>query len=177
MMNKTLTDSIASLQASNLKLVKLVKNLTAVTPAVANHTKPSKYDKPPWDPTGYFWSHGYKIRTGHNNATCTTRNPGHNTTAKRGDTKGGATWNDQWVPRSWWGSPAGKKIKAETSNLVNNLISNPRCTKPNNIHTPALIDSAANVTFLDDLAPENTEDIQLEKNIIIQPKGIKMKTQ
>ena len=44
MTNKTLTDSIASLQAHNLKLVNLVKNLTAGTPAVTN---PRKDDKPP----------------------------------------------------------------------------------------------------------------------------------
>ena len=44
MTNKTLTDSIASLQAHNLKLVNLVKNLTSGTPAVTN---PRKDDKPP----------------------------------------------------------------------------------------------------------------------------------
>ena len=46
--NKTLTDSIVSLQAHNLKLSKLAKKLTVGTPEVANL---SKYDKLPWDPT------------------------------------------------------------------------------------------------------------------------------
>ena len=44
------------------------------------------------------------------------------------------------------------------------------------MHTNALIESAANVTSLKDLAPENTADIQLDNNIIMQPKGSKMKT-
>ena len=48
--NKTLTDLISSLQVHDLKLIKLIKKLTAGTPAVSN---PSKYDKPPWDPIGY----------------------------------------------------------------------------------------------------------------------------
>ena len=34
MTNKTLNDSIASLQAQNLKLIKIVKKLTSGTPAV-----------------------------------------------------------------------------------------------------------------------------------------------
>ena len=44
------------------------------------------------------------------------------------------------------------------------------------MHTNALIESAANVTSLKDLAPENTADIQLDNNIIMQPKGSNMKT-
>ena len=84
MINKTLTDSIASIQAQNLKLVNIVEKLTEGTPAAA---KPSKDDKPPWDPTGYYWSHVYKIHRGHNSATRNTRKPGHNTTEKCGDIK------------------------------------------------------------------------------------------
>ena len=79
MTNKTLTDSIASLQAYNLKIIKLVKKTTAGTPEVE---KPIKYDKPPWNPTGYFWSHGYNIHTGHNSATRTSRIPGYDTKEK-----------------------------------------------------------------------------------------------
>ena len=80
MTNKTLTDSIASLKVQNLKLIKLAKRLTSGTPAAAN---PNKDEKPPWDPTRYFWSHIYKIRTGHNSETCTKINPEHDTTSKR----------------------------------------------------------------------------------------------
>ena len=58
---------------------------------------------------------------------------------------------------------------------MNTLISNPVCTNPTNIHTTALIDSSANINLLDYLAPANTADIQLDKNIIMQPKVTKMK--
>ena len=53
MTNKTLNESIAILQAQNVNIIKLVEMLTSGTPEVANHTNPSKYEKPPWDPTGY----------------------------------------------------------------------------------------------------------------------------
>ena len=59
---------------------------------------------------------------------------------------------------------------------MNNLISNPGCTSPNNIHTNTRIYSESNVTFLYDLAPENIAGIQLDNNIIMQPKVTKMKT-
>ena len=59
---------------------------------------------------------------------------------------------------------------------MNNLISNHVCNNPNNIRTTALINLPSDVTLLEDLAPENTADIQLDKEIIMQPKGTKMKT-
>ena len=90
--NKTLTDSIASLQAYKLNIIKLVEKLTSCTPSVSN---PSTADKPPWDLTGYFWPHRYKVNTGHSSATCTTRKPVHDITEKRGDIKEGATWNER----------------------------------------------------------------------------------
>ena len=56
MSNKTLTDYITSLQAHNLKLINLVKNLTACPTALETRANPNKGEKPPWDPTGYCWS-------------------------------------------------------------------------------------------------------------------------
>ena len=162
--NKTLTDSIASLQAHNLRIIKLVKKQIVGTTVVTN---PSTAYKPRWVWTRYCWSHGYKIRTENNSTTSTTINPGKDTKEKQGDTKGGATWNDRWVTKIWSGSPVGNDLKLETNNLVNKLISNPDCTNPNNIHTTALIYSSANVTLLHELAPKNTEDIQLDNKIIM----------
>ena len=48
----------------------------------------------PWDPTGYCWTHGYKIHVGHSSATCNKRNYRHDAhlTAKQGDIKGGGEW-------------------------------------------------------------------------------------
>ena len=73
------------------------------------------------------------------------------------------------------GAPSGNKINVETNKLVNNLILNPGCTNPNNIHTTALIYSAANKTLLDELAPSNTAGIRLKNKIIMQPKVTRMK--
>ena len=52
----------------------------------------------PWDPTGYCWSHGYKVKTGHTSATCTRRKDGHaaHTTATRADPQGGCEWFKTW---------------------------------------------------------------------------------
>ena len=86
MSKNTPTEYIASLQAQSLNLMKLVRNLTAGPPAVATRVNPRKDQKPPWYPIGYCWYHGYTIHTGHNSETCTTRNPGHDTTAKGVDT-------------------------------------------------------------------------------------------
>ena len=87
MTNKTLIDSITSLQAQNLKITKLVEKLTAGTPAVENHANQIKDEIPPWDTTRYFWSHRYNICTGHNSATCTTRNTVYDTTTRRNTPK------------------------------------------------------------------------------------------
>ena len=69
-----------------------------------------------------------------------------------------------------------ERHKIRNNHLTNKIISNPGCIKPNNVHTTELIYSSVNVTLLDDLAPENTEDTQLDNNIIMQPKGAKIKT-
>ena len=66
--------------------------------------------------------------------------------------------------------------KLETNSLVNNLISDPVCTNPTNIHTTSLIDSAAIFTLLENIEPSNTANIQLENKSIMQPKGIQLQT-
>ena len=41
----------------------------------------------PYDPNGYFWSHGYKVRFGHNSATYMTKKEGHQTEATQSNFK------------------------------------------------------------------------------------------
>ena len=53
----------------------------------------------PWDPHGYFWSHGFKVRIVHSSGTCNNRKTGHVETAARTKTMGGVKWNSTWVPR------------------------------------------------------------------------------
>ena len=57
-----------------------------------------KFTGTPWDPIGYLWTYGYKVRVGHSSATCNKRKDGHDAhlTAKRGDIQGGCEWNRTW---------------------------------------------------------------------------------
>ena len=52
--------------------------------------------KPPWDKTGYCWSHGFKVKMGHTSGTCTSRKTGHHAGATRTNTMGGCTFNAGW---------------------------------------------------------------------------------
>ena len=36
-----------------------------------------------WNPNGYCWSHGYKVKIGNTSATCTTPKEGHQVQATR----------------------------------------------------------------------------------------------
>ena len=40
------------------------------------------------DPDGYFWSHGYNVSRGQNEASCYNTLPGHQSAATRADTMG-----------------------------------------------------------------------------------------
>lgn len=55
-----------------------------------------KYD-PPWDPIGYCWSHGYKVKRGHSSAKCPNRKPGHQDKATRANIMGGNTDKNDWI--------------------------------------------------------------------------------
>lgn len=49
-----------------------------------------------FEPGGYCWTHGYKLKKGHSSSTCRKRKEGHVATATRGDTKGGSDKNKGW---------------------------------------------------------------------------------
>lgn len=49
-----------------------------------------------FEPNGYCWSHGYKLKKGHSSSTCRRRAEGHIVTATRCDTKGGSDKNKGW---------------------------------------------------------------------------------
>ncbi len=54
-------------------------------------------DKPAWDPTGYCWTHGFKVKVGHSSATCACHLEGHVATATRTNTKGGCNTHKDWT--------------------------------------------------------------------------------
>ncbi len=53
---------------------------------------------PEWDPHGYCWTHGWKVKLGHSSTTCNHRKDGHDTTASCANTKSGSTLNKAWTP-------------------------------------------------------------------------------
>ena len=97
----------ASLTARDTKIARLLTVITNLSTGGGsgegggNGTNNRKTTKQPWFPTGYCWTHGYKIRVGHSNATCTNRTDGQDAhlAAKRGNIRGGCEWNRTWKPR------------------------------------------------------------------------------
>lgn len=62
------------------------------------HFEDIRFSDVPWDPLGYCWTHGYKVRLGHNSYGCKTKALGHKDEATRGNTMGGSDHNKGWHP-------------------------------------------------------------------------------
>ena len=92
--NKKLSDLVDKLTADNAKLIGIIAQMSLCCPIGTPNTAQSTGSKQAWDPTGYCWSHGFKVRCGHNGKTCTKRADGHKEEATRGNTMGGRTWNE-----------------------------------------------------------------------------------
>ena len=87
--NTTLATQVKALVASNALLV--------ATQGAASTTKPhnanTNREQAPLDPSGYCWSHRYKVRQGHTSKTCGGKLQGHQDEATRTNTLGGKMWN------------------------------------------------------------------------------------
>ena len=98
---KALADANSALARLRLPQSAGAPNVAAPPPAASGGpNRPAHWskDKPAWDPTGYCWTHGFKVKVGHSSATCARRLEGHITTATRTDTKGGCTAHKDWTP-------------------------------------------------------------------------------
>ena len=101
-----LVQSISTLTATvNSQATDITRLHDIIAVLAAGGTKPA--DKTTsgttanWDPTGYCWWHGYKVKCGHNSTTCDkgkkdTANYNQHKDAKRGDEQGGCEWNKIW---------------------------------------------------------------------------------
>jgi hypothetical protein len=49
--------------------------------------------KPNWDKMGYCWTHGFRVKVGHNSTTCLSRCTGHQPGATQGNIMGGSQYN------------------------------------------------------------------------------------
>ena len=102
--NKTLTDTNRKLNEDNRKLLAVITALSVKGGPKNGAGRDRGGDRGgggsehQWDPTGYCWSHGYKVKMGHSSGTCERRKSGHDDhlDAKRGDTQGGCEWNKNW---------------------------------------------------------------------------------
>ena len=90
--NKQQQETIHKLQAQNGELLYLLKHMS--TPAAQQDGNAAR-----WDPTGYCWSHGFRVMKGHNSKTCKTRAEGHKEEATRSNTMGGSNANKYWKPK------------------------------------------------------------------------------
>ena len=91
--NATLTASIISIQAKLTKALEEIVRLKAEKPPPT-----TRYPDVDLDPVGYCWSHGYKVKLGHNSKSCGTKKNGHKNDATRADTMGGKQFNKDWIP-------------------------------------------------------------------------------
>ena len=96
--NKTLTEANAELVAQLAaalggKCVEVPKQVKGKS----LHEKWLAYEAK-MDPTGYCWTHGYRVVKGHNSKTCQSKASGHKDEATRADTMGGSQRNKSWTP-------------------------------------------------------------------------------
>ena len=83
-----------TLTASNKVLVEQVREVVESIKVIEMNLKDRQQIM--WDPTGYFWTHGYKVTHGHSSTTCTSKATGHKDDSTRTDIKGGCKCNKTW---------------------------------------------------------------------------------
>ena len=94
--NTALSEQLKQALATNATLVSRLSNPTVPTPPPATPVPDARppFDKAAWtaslDPTGYCWTHGYCVVTGHTSATCNRKLQGHVDAAVRSATQGGS---------------------------------------------------------------------------------------
>lgn len=96
--NATLTASITSLTASVASLTTAYAILAGGTNTGSGRQQPrSSTRKPSYLAVGgYCWTHGYRLRKGHDSATCKEKAEGHKDAATRANTMNGSTANKGW---------------------------------------------------------------------------------
>lgn len=83
-------------QEKMLDMQKMILELQKQVASIAHNktpTAPTKSQRDPLDPTGYCWTHGYRVSTSHNSSSCNNPAHGHQKTATRMNTMGGSSKN------------------------------------------------------------------------------------
>ena len=102
--NQALSTTISSQQTEIKRLLGIVSTLSCGATTNNKPTNTSSDTSGNWDPDGYCFWHGYKVKHGHGSMTCDKgkKDPtayNLHKTAKRGDEQGGCTWNQNWTPK------------------------------------------------------------------------------
>ena len=104
-MSKKITDLTLQLRKENAQLAEAQSSIATLTSKLAQTgTRPNLPTKIPNEPIdmtpmekyGYCWSHGFKIKKGHNSTTCKLQKQGHMTETTRGNTMGGNMYSKVW---------------------------------------------------------------------------------
>jgi hypothetical protein len=96
--NKRLAKALADANAA-IVCLRLPGHSASQLGGSSNACPPHLAATPPeWDPQGYYWTHGWKVKLGHSSTTCTYRKDNHDTTASRTNTKDGSTLNKASTP-------------------------------------------------------------------------------
>ena len=95
----TLTTSLASEKAANSKLIDIISKAGLKASHVPT-TSGGSGNVPRWEPTGYCWSHGYRVSRNHTSTTCKFPKEGHQVAATRANTMGGSEDSKTWHPKS-----------------------------------------------------------------------------
>ena len=107
-MEQIITDLTLQLGQANAKLTEAQSSITTLTSKIPQTgTRPNRPTTIPTEPInmtllekdGYCWSHGFKIKKGHNSTTCILQKQGHMTEATRNNTMGVKMWNKGWDKR------------------------------------------------------------------------------
>ena len=78
----------------NSNLAKANLEISRLKVAVVASRSPQNATNPlNWDPVGYCWLHGLKVKVGHTSITCNKKKPRHKVDATRVDTKNGKKYN------------------------------------------------------------------------------------
>jgi hypothetical protein len=99
--NQKLTKHVTKLQEQNSKLLNILeKYASGGTGRAVGKIFAQAENNDVWDPAGYCWTHGFKVKKGHNSKTCKTRGAGHQEGATGHNTMGGSLANDKWTPKT-----------------------------------------------------------------------------
>ena len=102
-MAKAITDLTLKLGKANEKLAEAQSSIATLTSKLAKTgTRPNgptaipKTDMTLMGKYGYCWSHGFKMKQGHNSSAFRFQREGHMPEATRNNIMGGKMWNKGW---------------------------------------------------------------------------------